>query len=1078
MESGVASWLRASTLAERIQHLRATSNPVVTTNKELADNRLRQWRSRLSIGDDASFNERLTGEGLTLPEFQQLLGESPEAIYRRLPQLPDWIQTVNKSFANGNYNDETAAPLNSQVTGFLTIAAPLIQQTRQKLHSHIQVLCAEYEARPFDPATIESILYENLTNKLQMVLGQTLVLELHVARLEGRLTGKTPEDRFHSFVHQLGKRDVALGILQEYPVLARQLVICLEQWLFFSSHFLTHLCADWDMICLNLASQNEVGLLTGLNAQAGDAHNDGKSVMILTFSSGFKLVYKPRPLAAEKHFQELLIWFNKRKVKPGFRTLKILDRHGYGWVQFVESRDCTSLSEVRRFYKRLGGYLALLYVIEATDFHSENIVAAGEHPMLVDLETLFEPHLNHGPNVLEQSWEHSVMRVGILPQRIWAYENQAGVDISGLGADGDQLFPKPMPFWDKTGTDEMQRIRKRTKLRESNNRPALDGNVVSPLNHMEDFITGFTGLYRSLLKYREALLAADGPLAQFADDEIRVILRPTQSYASILYESFHPDLMRDALDRERHFDQLWKLARHYPTQYAAIIPAERYDLWRGDIPLFTSRPGSQDLWTSRKHRISEFFRETALSLVQRRIKQLSESDLQRQTWFIRASFNTLTSIAERPAKTAYQLNKAAAKVTQNKLLEAATAIGKRLETLVIKTGEGDVTWIGLEIKNDLWSLAPSGIDLYSGLPGIALFLAYLGECADEPRYTKLAENTLKTLLRRVDSVKMPESIPIGGYNGWGSIIYTLVQLSALWQRPSLLEEAEKIATFLPSLIEQDKLYDVIGGSAGCIVSLLNLYYLKPSSSVLESALQCGEHLLQQSQELKSGKGWLPHGIETIKVPLTGFSHGCAGIAWALFKLADISGMKRYREAALEAVYYERSLFSLQHNNWPDLREHKVGKEESAPQEPIYAVVWCHGAAGIGLARLHASHYLNDAETKSEVDIAIKSTLQGGFGMGHSLCHGDMGNLDFLLQASQILPDTYLAEKVYQLASGILASASTHGWLCGNPLQVEEPGLMTGLAGIGYQLLRLAEPNRVPSVLTLEPPCPAGSRAIA
>jgi lantibiotic modifying enzyme len=29
--------------------------------------------------------------------------------------------------------------------------------------------------------------------------------------------------------------------------------------------------------------------------------------------------------------------------------------------------------------------------------------------------------------------------------------------------------------------------------------------------------------------------------------------------------------------------------------------------------------------------------------------------------------------------------------------------------------------------------------------------------------------------------------------------------------------------------------------------------------------------------------------------------------------------------------------------------------------------------------------------------------------------------------------------------------------------------MTGLAGIGYELLRLAEPDKVPSVLTLAPP---------
>jgi lantibiotic modifying enzyme len=38
-----------------------------------------------------------------------------------------------------------------------------------------------------------------------------------------------------------------------------------------------------------------------------------------------------------------------------------------------------------------------------------------------------------------------------------------------------------------------------------------------------------------------------------------------------------------------------------------------------------------------------------------------------------------------------------------------------------------------------------------------------------------------------------------------------------------------------------------------------------------------------------------------------------------------------------------------------------------------------------------------------------------------------------------------------------------------PLGVETPGLMTGLAGIGYQLLRLAAPDIIPSVLVLEPP---------
>jgi lantibiotic modifying enzyme len=52
---------------------------------------------------------------------------------------------------------------------------------------------------------------------------------------------------------------------------------------------------------------------------------------------------------------------------------------------------------------------------------------------------------------------------------------------------------------------------------------------------------------------------------------------------------------------------------------------------------------------------------------------------------------------------------------------------------------------------------------------------------------------------------------------------------------------------------------------------------------------------------------------------------------------------------------------------------------------------------------------------------------------------------------------------------IFESINRLGWLCGNPVKVESPGLMTGLAGIGFELLRLAEPLRVPSVLVLAPP---------
>jgi lantibiotic modifying enzyme len=81
----------------------------------------------------------------------------------------------------------------------------------------------------------------------------------------------------------------------------------------------------------------------------------------------------------------------------------------------------------------------------------------------------------------------------------------------------------------------------------------------------------------------------------------------------------------------------------------------------------------------------------------------------------------------------------------------------------------------------------------------------------------------------------------------------------------------------------------------------------------------------------------------------------------------------------------------------------------------------------------------------------------------------MGNVELLLQASQMSWSSDAHERLAAFSRYILRSIKEHGWRCGVPFGLETPGLMTGLAGIGYGLLRLAEPQRVPSVLLLEPP---------
>jgi lantibiotic modifying enzyme len=146
---------------------------------------------------------------------------------------------------------------------------------------------------------------------------------------------------------------------------------------------------------------------------------------------------------------------------------------------------------------------------------------------------------------------------------------------------------------------------------------------------------------------------------------------------------------------------------------------------------------------------------------------------------------------------------------------------------------------------------------------------------------------------------------------------------------------------------------------------------------------------------------------------------------------------------------------------------------SAPEnsQPRYATLWCHGAAGIGLARLQALRHLDDDATRAEIAVALGTTTAQGFGYNHSLCHGDLGNLELLYQAGEILQDRRWQAAAERRTALILESIERHGWRCGTPTGVESPGLMTGLAGIGYGLLRLAEPACVPSVLLLAPPRP-------
>ncbi|HSS77278.1 MAG TPA: type 2 lanthipeptide synthetase LanM family protein [Thermoanaerobaculia bacterium] len=1053
-------WFEALTLAERAALLNAGRDAAPSPESlERAARKASRWRRESELFDDNLFAERLALDGLTPDGFLRLLAENAAGLRQRTAGRPAWLQTLARAYSQDH------APLPSDAVdggglGVLELLRPLIADSYARVLARLRQIVAGAPGI-LDPEAVAAALLATLIRRLRWASERALALELQVSRLEGKLHGETPEERFQSFVETLRQMSAGLEILRRYPVLARNACRQAEQWVETSLEMMARFAADQREIsrCFGLDGGAAPGPVVAVQTGLSDRHDGGRSVAILTFASGLRIVYKPKSLAVDRHLQILIARLNEWGDGPPLRCLAILDRGRYGWMEHVVARPCETPEEVERFHERQGAWLALFYALEATDFHHENLIAEGEHPVPIDLETLFQPDVAapaaSGPGYVPTA--HTVLNSGLLPRRFWATADQGGLDLSGMGAVGGQKIALRQITGD--GTDQMRWAGHEKQLAAGPNLPTLRGEPLALWEHGDAVLRGFRSMYRRLWEHRDELLASAGPLASFAGLPVRALLRGTNVYAHLLHVGNHPDYLQSALDRDRLFDRLWLDAITYPPLRRALR-AEHEDLTAGDVPRFETFPTSTDLRHARRGLVDDFFATPGLERVHARLRALDEADLERQSWLVQAAIEATRALDERRVWTSAGLPEAGP-AEPERFLRMARQIGDRLVRQAIEQGEL-VTWFHLDLRPDGWLLEPMPIDLYKGLCGVALFLAQLGRQSDDERYERLARLALHTVRQRLAAD--PGALAhLGAFNGWGGVVYTLTHLGLLWDEPGLLDEAEAMAPRIAAGIESDGIFDLLGGSAGAVAALLVLYQHRPSAALLEIAISCGDRLLAGATVTERGLGWPPP-AEVGRLPLNGLSHGTAGIAWALAQLAHDTGEERFGDAARGALKYERSWFSSRHDNWPDLRESRETSEG-----PPFLNAWCHGAPGIGLGRIGTLPYLDDSEMLEEIRAAVRSTLAAGFGFNQSLCHGDFGNLELLWKAGRVLGDAELTAEASRLAARILKSIEDNGPRCGASVRTDVPGFMTGLAGIGYGLLRAAGPDRVPSVLLLETP---------
>ena len=314
----------------------------------------------------------LTANQLTENELLRALSTPPAFLANHASEEASrWVKDLEEALAEqprGRPSPFTWPASMGPQARLLTFSRPFIDWAMNRIQRGIASLEAASGQPLVRPDKMVALWLPPLVSTVYNISHRTLVLELNISRLKGELTGDTAAARFESFVSRLEDPEVTRALLEEYVVLSRQMMEGLRIISDFFLLFLRHLSEDRALLRETFFGGEDPGPLVSAG-MSGDSHKGGKRVLVLEFERGRKLLYKPRSMRVDEHFQSLLRWLNERGCQPPLRTMLCVDRGDHGWAEFIQEADCTREEEIQRFYLRQGSLLAVLYAMLATDMH-------------------------------------------------------------------------------------------------------------------------------------------------------------------------------------------------------------------------------------------------------------------------------------------------------------------------------------------------------------------------------------------------------------------------------------------------------------------------------------------------------------------------------------------------------------------------------------------------------------------------------------------------------------------------------------------------------------------------------------
>lgn len=857
---------------------------------------------------------------------------------------------------------------------------------------------------------------------------KTLVFDLHDQKKKNKLRGITSDKRFRSYLRlRFSTPHTFAEFFEEYPVLWRLLAERLQFHLENFTYFITSVEESFKELA-KLFGISKPSHLQIESLGHGDSHEKGKSV-ILFFLNDKKLVFKFRNLIIGQKWNEFLALI-EQKTGSSFYKIKRVTTPKYTIEEFIEAKSCTCEKELQQYYYNFGEYVAICYFLCGNDFHSENLIAHRNSPVLIDIETLLQndSSLMVSTDIYEQAIKiknQAILSTGLLPTACFTNRIEPKVNIdsnehSGLQTSGfngrRQLLPFKVLKVVEDRTDQIHFEFQKQYSKETENIPKLNDQRVNPQNYVEEVVKGFGVQYAFFSENKAFLIKKINEL--FKESQVRSLLKSTQQYVDMLEYGQHVSCMKDYLEREKLFENKWA----YPYKDKRVVGYEIEDLRVNDIPIFFSNVSEKHLFSSTNQLLEEYHSRTALERVSARISALNCKDKTYQLMLLNQSIRECSVVP-----ISYQLGNRAEKqvATITQYIVSRTVISEDNQTIIL------LDFVIKEGKK-IYDIATH--DFYDGIAGIYIFLLYAQEF--------YPDSQKKWLLQAMEKILFTDTIP--EVTSASVYVGSLSRLTALYYHYKIKRDKESLEQ---ALVVTDKIkeqlltihceVDWLTGTSGLINILVEFYKLTANKLFIDLA----EILVDK--------------INSSTLKYSGLAHGFSGVLVALSTVLPF--IKKRAQCLLliqECLMKERENFDG--TSWQDLRENVD-----------FLTQWCHGCTGIGLARLAlVKAGISDDTSRKELLACVDQVLAVELSED-CLCHGNAGSYIFLSEVHQMdFIDKKKNKKIEQKLASIRRKLLEKEVVVEGMDAYPMLGFMTGLSGIGYFWLKVLHPE-IPNLLVLE-----------